>query len=238
MKTTIYALLAGLLATIPVLGRDFRPLRLQEQNLKTIMPSGVQPRGRIVLVHGFLENGNTFRMLRKRLEKQGFECLVARMKPSDARGGLEELAAGLKREIDDTFGPGQPISIVAFSMGGLVSRHYLQHLGGAARCKSLFTISSPHQGTWAAWIYPGKGASQMRPGSGFLASLSESEARLGRMPVVSYRTPMDLVILPPASSVWQRAENLEFKVPLHPLMLNSRPVLDDIERRLIDHHQG
>ena len=123
-------------------------------------------------------------------------------------------------------------------MGGLVSRHYLQNLGGAARCKSLFTISSPHQGTWAAWAYPSKGAAQMRPGSGFLANLSNSEARLGAMPVVSYRTPMDLIILPPTSSVWQRAENLEFTVPLHPLMLNSGPVLDDIERRLMDHYQG
>ena len=238
MKATIYALLAGLLATIPALGRDFRPLRMQATDSTTTLRPGEQSRGRIVLVHGFMEKGDTFRMLRKRLEKQGFECLVARMKPSDGRSGLEELAAGLKREIDETFGTGQPISIVAFSMGGLVSRHYLQNLGGAARCKSLFTISSPHQGTWAAWAYPSKGAAQMRPGSGFLANLSNSEARLGAMPVVSYRTPMDLIILPPTSSVWIRAENLEFTVPLHPLMLNSGPVLDDIERRLMDHYQG
>jgi triacylglycerol lipase len=54
------------------------------------------------------------------------------------------------------------------------------------------------------------------------------------MPVVSYRTPMDLVILPTDSSVWDRAENLSFPVVLHPLMLTSGKVLDDIERRLLE----
>jgi hypothetical protein len=44
---------------------------------------------------------------------------------------------------------------------------------------------------------------------------------------------MDLVILPASSSIWERAENLQFPVLLHPLMLNDRQVLDDIERRLL-----
>jgi hypothetical protein len=54
------------------------------------------------------------------------------------------------------------------------------------------------------------------------------------MPVVSYRTRLDLIIVPPASSVWDRAENLEYPVVLHPLMLSSWRVIGDIERRLMD----
>ena len=73
----------------------------------------------------------------------------------------------------------------------------------------------------------------MRPGSQFLADLDKSTAQLGSLPVVSYRTPMDLVIIPPSSSIWDRAENLEFRVALHPLMLSSNDVLTDIERRLM-----
>ena len=200
----------------------------------TPSPPPVPPRvPRVVLVHGFLENGNTYRMLRTRLEKRGFECLVPRLKHSDGRGGLANLAVHLKQDIDAKFGPEQPISIVAFSMGGLVSRHYLQELGGAARCENLITISSPHHGTKAAFLYPSQGATEMRPGSAFLTSLRRSQDRLGKMPVASYRTPMDLVILPPASSIWDGAENYQFPVVLHPLMLTSRPVLEDIERRLV-----
>ena len=198
-------------------------------------PPILPPRvGRVVLVHGFLDTGSAFKMLKQRLEKRGVKCLVAKLIPSDGRGGLEKLAVNLKRDIDAEFGTQEPISIVAFSMGGLVSRYFLQDLGGAARCDQLITVSSPHHGTRSAFIYPSRGAKEMRPGSPFLRDLQKSEYRLGKMPVASYRTPMDLIILPPDSSVWERAENVGYRVPLHPMMLNSKSVLSDIERRLLD----
>lgn len=231
MKTRLLTLLAGLLAALPVAAREFRPIRAAFE-IPTRYPALSPFTGRIVLVHGFLEMGGNFNALRKRLQKRGYECLVPRLRPSDGRGGLENMAEGLKRDIDNAFGPEEPIAIIAFSMGGLVSRHYLQQLGGASRCLQLITVSSPHHGTRAAWFYPTKGAEQMRPGSAFLAKLAASDSMLGEMPVISYRTPMDLVILPPASSVWRRAENLAFPVLMHPLMLSSGAVLRDIEHRL------
>ena len=202
-------------------------------NSCTVTPPTAPPRvKRVVLVHGFLETGSAFKTLKKRLEKRGFECYVPRLKPSDGRGGLENVAARLKQDIDTKFGPKEPINVVAFSMGGIVSRQYLQQLGGAARCENFVTISSPHHGTKAAWLYPTRGVEEMRPGSPFLESLKNSQDRLGKIPVTSYRTPMDLIILPPESSVWDRAENLEFPVLMHPLMLTSKPVMSDIENRL------
>ncbi len=199
-----------------------------------VKPDAMTDGKNIVLVHGFLETGTTFRMLKKRIEKRGANCLIIRLTPSDGRGGLEKLALQLQQDIHINFGEKKPVNIVAFSMGGLVSRHYLQCLDGAKRCENFITISSPHHGTKAAWLYPSKGAEQMRPGSQFLADLSTSEHRLGRIPITSYRTPMDLAILPPISSIWDRAENLEYPVIFHPLMLTSKPILTDIERRLFD----
>lgn len=203
------------------------------QALPAASPQAATPR-RVVLVHGFLEDGSAFSFLKARLEKRGFECLVPRLKPSDGRGGLERLAAGLKDDIEAAYGRDSEISIVAFSMGGLVSRHYLQRLGGASRCAKLLTISSPHHGTHAAWLYPSTGAAQMRPDSDFLRSLRATEDRLGRMTVVSYRTPLDLIILPASSSVWERAENVRHPALLHPFMLLSPTVLSDVERRLAE----
>ena len=187
-----------------------------------------------VLVHGFGETGTAYNLLKKRLEKYGIRCYVPRLHPADGRGGLEKLAVRLKYDIDQEFGPDSRLAIISFSMGGIVSRYYLQELGGAARCDTFITISSPHHGTQMARIYPTQGAAEMRPGSAFLAKLQASEDRLGKMRVVSYRTPMDLIIVPPSSSVWDRAENLEFPVILHPLMLGSPRVIADIERRLLD----
>lgn len=227
MKATLLSLIVGLLALGSSQARNPVPLRFQGTNHPPLNPIR-----RVILVHGFLENGSNFRTLRKRLERQGIECLVPKLRPNNGRGGLGGLAERLKLDIEAAYGTDQRISIIAFSMGGLVSRHYLQNLGGATRCDKLFTISSPHHGTQAARIFPTKGAEQMRPGSPFLANLKATEYRLGTMSVVSYRTPMDLIILPPVSSVWGRAENLKYPVLLHPLMLTSRAVLTDIEQRL------
>jgi triacylglycerol lipase len=188
---------------------------------------------RVVLVHGIFESGKKFRTFKDHLESRGFEVYVPALDHPDGRGGLEKLAVGLKRDIDKKFGPEAPISIVGFSMGGIVSRQYLQHLGGAARCENFITISSPHHGTALGWAYPTLGAAQMRPDSPFLAELKRSEDRLGKMRVTSLRTPLDLIIVPPKSSVWERAENLEYSVILHPLMLESRKVLADVEQRLL-----
>ena len=213
--------------------RWFAALVLAGPSCSASLPATPPPKQRVVLVHGFLETGSTFKMLRRRLENRGCEVYVPRLCHTDARGGLQNLAVHLKQDIDAKFGSTAPLSVVAFSMGGLVSREYLQNLDGAARCENFITISSPHHGTHAAWLYPTMGAKDMRPGSRFLADLHRTEDRLGKIPVTSYRTPLDLIILPPASSVWERAENLEFPVILHPLMLTSDRVLTDIVQRLV-----
>lgn len=191
------------------------------------------PRMKVVLVHGFFEKGNAYAKLRKRLAKRNIACLTVRLSPSDARDGLEVLAQQMKQQIDAAYGPDAKISVVGFSMGGLVSRYYLQNLGGAGRCQQLITIASPHAGTHMAKCYPSKGAFQMRPGSDFLKRLQATEHRLGKMPVVSYRTPFDLMILPSTSSRWPRADNRVYPVLMHPLMLKNSSVLGDVEKRLL-----
>lgn len=190
------------------------------------------PAKRVVLVHGIFQNDwRCFGFLRKDLEKRGVECLVPSLKPADGRDGLPVMARQLQREIEARFGK-ERVVVIGFSMGGLISRHYLQELGGAKRCDAFFTISTPHHGTQAAHLFYGEGARQMRPGSEFLARLSATEDQLGDMPVVSYRTPADLVILPSTSSEWPRAENLSIPCPLHPMMTASPRVRRDILGRL------
>lgn len=195
--------------------------------------SGTPIARRAVLVHGIFEDGTKLDKMKKRLESHGIECICPKLLHHDGTGGLDYLADHLKQDIDRAFGPNEPIIVIGFSMGGLVSRHYLQELGGADRCATFITISSPHHGTNVAWTYYSKGAAQMRPGSDFLTHLENTEDRLGKIPVVSYRTPMDLIILPTESSVWERADNVKVPVVLHPLMVRSEKVLSDIERRIL-----
>ena len=138
------------------------------------------------------------------------------------------MAGQLKQDIEREFGPDQKFLMVGFSMGGLIARCYLQDMGGAERCDAFATISTPHNGTEMAKLHWGRGAAEMRPGSVFLSELKDGEDRLGEMTVLSYRTPMDLVVVPPTSSVWERAENIEIPCPLHPLMTFSPRLRKDL----------
>jgi len=187
---------------------------------------------RALLVHGIWQSGGgCFRCLRQDLARRGVECLSPSLRPAHAQHGLEPLARQLKTAVEDRFDDDERFTLIAFSMGGLVSRLYLQELGGAARCDALVTISTPHHGTRAAYLHPGKGAREMRPESTLLKRLAKGEDRLGEMPLVSYRTPRDAIILPSESSIWERAENLAIDCPLHPMMPGSLELRRDLLAR-------
>ena len=183
---------------------------------------------RIVLVHGIFQRGYSFSPLKKKFEKLGCECLVPRLSPCDARSGIEPLAQQLQREIEATWGKAASFHIVAHSMGGLVSRYYLQELGGYEHCQTLITLATPHHGTKAAYFYPGKGAGQMRPHSAFLEQLEASSHRLQHVRLLSYRTPLDLIILPSTSSHWEMAENHRVWALAHPLVMHMPSVQHNI----------
>lgn len=230
IKQILFSLMLPLLSTLATAVPDhFRIPMHQHRATKT--PD--HPVMNVVMVHGLFETGYSFRTMRNRLQERNARCFIARLKPSDARQGVDTLAAELKRQIDSEFGPDARISIVGFSMGGLVSRYYLQELGGAKRCDRLITISSPHQGSRLAHCLWGKGGRQMEPDSDFIKALEASEDKLGDMPVSSLRTPLDVIILPSTRSIWPRAENRSYVVTMHPMMLSNHRVLQDVERQLL-----
>ena len=183
---------------------------------------------RVVLVHGIFQSGHRFIPMKKQLEKEGYDCLIPKLKPADARSGLETLAAQLQQEIEQKWGKNAEFHIVAHSMGGLVSRYYLQELGGHEYCQTLVTLATPHHGTKAAYFYPGKGAGQMRPQSPFLQQLDASSHRLNKIRLISYRTPLDLIILPSTSSHWDLADNRRVWAPAHPLVMHTPRVKREI----------
>jgi triacylglycerol lipase len=195
------------------------------------------PVKRVVIVHGIFDTKITMIPLRKSLEKAGFECFVPSLDPVDGRDGLEPMARQLGQAIDAEFGPDAPFSIVAFSMGGLVSRHYLQNLAGTSRCKGLHTIATPHNGTWLAYLYPGEGTRQMRPGSPFLTALNGSASVFDTVPATAYRSPWDGVVLPARNAAWDKADNVEIRSLLHPSLLWRKPLHKDLAQRLEKEHR-
>jgi triacylglycerol lipase len=112
-------------------------------------------------------------------------------------------------------------------MGGIICRYYVQELDGFTRVNPFVSISAPHHGSYLAWIYPGRGTRQMRPGSDFLKRLHEKEDAFRIIESYSCRTPFDLSILPGSSSIWNIAVNRKYYVLLRPLMVFNRRVMKD-----------
>jgi triacylglycerol lipase len=191
-------------------------------------------KGRVVLVHGIFDTRIGFHPLRKAIVSAGYECLVPSLKPVDGRKGLEPMARQLRDVIEAEWGKDDEFAIVAFSMGGLVSRYYLQELGGAERCQGLYTIATPHNGTYTAYLYPGEGTRQMRPESQFLTDLKKGGHIYKdlKIPTASYRSPLDVVMLPLESPKWQHGENVRFWSPIHPALLWEKKLHRDLLRRL------
>src|SRR5262249_53509313 len=122
----------------------------------------------VVLLHGIDDDARSLDPMGRYLTASSFLVHLASYSPSNGAVGLDQLAEQLHDFVTHSLLPESLFDLVAFSMGGLVGRYYLQRLGGAARVRRFVSISSPHRGTLTAYLRRNAGARQMRPGSAFL----------------------------------------------------------------------
>ena len=188
----------------------------------------------VVLVHGIWDTSRVFARMSKYLTARGFRTLAVDLTPSDGAVGLEDLAAQLAEFVERALAPGESFDLVGSSMGGLVSRYYVQRLGGVERVGRLITISAPHQGTYWAYTAGNAGSKQMRPGSKFLVDLDRDMQSLERVRVASIWTPLDLMIVPAGSSRLGVGEEFPVTVGLHAWMVRSRKCWEVVGRLLED----
>jgi triacylglycerol lipase len=186
----------------------------------------------VVMVHGFMNTGRLFKTLCRELGARGHICHAPTFHPNDARLGIPDLSEKLGSFIRDNTEAGSPLALVGFSMGALVARHYLQALGGARSTRAFFSIAGPHRGTLNAYLFPGPGTRQMRPGSPFLRELNSGTTLLGNLPVFTYRTPLDLTVHPARSTRIGSAPELVTWCPLHWMLPGDPAVVGHIAGEL------
>jgi len=151
----------------------------------------------VVLVHGIWNTAAIFTPLKTYLTQNGWSVHALSMIPNSGDAPIETLAKQVATFVDATLGPQQPFHLIGFSMGGLISRYYLQRLGGLARVKKFIAICAPHNGTLLALGSDRTGVKQMRPHSPFLTDLNQDIHCLNTIQTFSFWTPFDLLILPP-----------------------------------------
>ncbi|MGB3404123.1 MAG: alpha/beta fold hydrolase [Microcoleaceae cyanobacterium] len=186
------------------------------------------PRNPVLLIHGIFDTNNIFNRMSAYLTRQGWEVHSFNLQP---RGGfleLERLAQQITDYVEKTFPPDQPFDLLGFSMGGIVSRYYIQRLGGIDRVQRFITISSPHNGTWTSYFYITPGTVQMRPDSHFLKDLNQDIDQLNQLNFTSIWTPFDGMIVPANSSQLPVGEEIKLDILLHAWMVRDRRCLHTV----------
>ncbi|MEH1872425.1 esterase/lipase family protein [Nostoc sp.] len=180
-----------------------------------------QQRNPVLLIHGIDDTEAVFHKMAGHLGLQGWSVYSLNLVPNNGDVGLHELAKQVADYVTATFAPEQRLDLVGFSMGGIVSRYYVQRLGGINRVQRFITISSPHNGTVVAYGSRRPGCVQMRPDSIFLKDLNSDAVILGQLNFTSIWTPYDLMIVPANSSQMSVGTEVIVPVPLHPWMLTD-----------------
>jgi triacylglycerol lipase len=195
-------------------------------------PSPLDHRNPVLLVHGLMDTSSKMRKIAAHLRGLGWQVADIDLTANNGDTPLEVLAQQVATKIDRTFARDRPIDLLGFSMGGLVSRYYVQRLGGIDRIQRFVTISTPHRGTIAANFSTRRGCIQMRPEHDFIRDLNRDVDRLKQLNFTSLWTPFDAIILPASSS--QLGIGTELKIPVlaHPLMVADRRVLEAIATAL------
>lgn len=186
-----------------------------------------------VLVHGIMDRGGIFGSLQGALEREGIECSAPDLTPNHGGARLEVLAEQLLEHIDTHVPRQRPVHLLGFSMGAIVSRYYLQRLGGMARAAQFLSVCAPHRGTQWSWLGPLAGMRQMRPGSPFLRQLNDDLHTLTQRPVTCYWTPLDLVIVPATSSTLSAARNVRIQSMCHACILRHPQLLSDVTASIL-----
>jgi triacylglycerol lipase len=189
-------------------------------------------RNPILLVHGLTDTSHKMRKIASHLRGLGWKVYDINLTPNTGDAKLEVLAQQVADLVDRIFPPDQPIDLLGFSMGGLVSRYYIQRLGGIDRVQRFITISSPHNGTVAAYFTTRPGCIQMRPNHRFIEDLNGDLDMLDQISVTSIWTPFDLMIVPPRSSQLGIGTDIRLPVLSHVQMVFDRRTLNAIVEAL------
>lgn len=210
------------------------PLRLVHDLLPLRAPAhGETP---ILLVHGWGANSASFLFVQLWLKLRGYRNVhaVSYTPPViDAR----KLAVQVARHIERARKAAgtEKVHVIAHSMGGLLTRYAIRHLGCEAKVDKVITLGSPHQGTKLANVIPGHGnVPQMRYRSEFLRALADDGLTPGRdVQYYSIYSEMDNFVLPAHSAVLDgNARNLHVPYHGHCALLYSPAVMKLVEECL------
>ena len=193
----------------------------------------------IFLVHGLWNNPNLFGKLIKKIKEDDYQLYAPHLPHDFGKISLLHLAKDLDSKIEELVGSEIEIDIVGFSMGGLISRLWLQNYDGFLRTKRFFSIGTPHFGTYTAQLIPSffmPGIAEMKRGSSLLFQLNNDLTPLEKIECISFFTKWDLMSFPGWQAKLPFGETYHLPVLTHKeLIINSRS-LDILAKKIFENN--
>lgn len=176
--------------------------------------AGTLPRRGVVFVHGFVCNRGLWTPWLQRLQARGQPFVAVNLEP--VFGSIEAYAplidAAVRRLRDAT---GLAPVLVCHSMGGLAARAWLRAGAGAderqaegdARVHRVFTIGTPHGGTWLGRFSHVTNGRQMQLGSEWVRALAAAEPPARAARFTCWYSNCDNIVFPASTATLPGADN-------------------------------
>lgn len=180
-----------------------RELALMARDITAVVPDQVAPSSDVVvLVHGIFASAGVFRPMRRQLLASTSVKVASFTHAPGA--GVERIARSLARLVD-RIPKDCRVHLVGHSLGGLVSRWYVQELGGHARVAQTISLGSPFGGTEVARRFRFLVGADLGRTSPVLARL-RARAHEHDVPHTSLVGDADVLVVPRESAVFPRGD--------------------------------
>jgi len=191
----------------------------------------------IFLVHGLWNNPKLFEKLIQKIKEDDCQLYRPHLPHKFGKISLRHLAIDLDMKIGELVGPEIEIDIVGFSMGGLISRLWLQNHDGFLRTKRFFSIGTPHFGTYTAQMIPSSlmpGIAEMKKGSRLLSQLNNDLTTLEKLECISFYTKWDLMSFPGWQAKLPVGDSYHLPVLTHKELITNSIALDILAKKICE----
>ena len=183
----------------------------------------------VIFVHGYTGNASNWTTALSVFRAGGFTRLYTYN--YNWAGSNETSAAGLRNMVNSVRSQtgASKVAIVNHSMGGLVTRWYLEELGGSANVSHVASIAGANHGTtFAGACLINISCIEMYPGSLFLLDLADGDETPGSARYGTWYSACDGVIIPYTSTRLSGATNNNVACETHIGFLTNTGVLTQI----------
>lgn len=190
----------------------------------------------VLLVHGMFADHTAMNPIANHLRNAGFSQVESMdLSPVNGAAGVAELSQQLDRYarsmLDRT--RAARIDLVGYSLGALVSRHWIQRRGGRAHTRRFISVAGPQHGVLGGALPVARLALDLDPAGAFQLDLARDADPWGSVEAASFFSPFDVVILPTETAVLPRSTLVHaFLAPSHHHMGTDPHVLEAISRAL------